>query len=80
LDRERQSGAVLYTAACVSALAARTDSEAVAAESWAQQALTLLKAALEHGYGRDKLTSDPDLSAIRDRAEFDALLRETVRE
>jgi serine/threonine protein kinase/Flp pilus assembly protein TadD len=76
LDRERQAGGVLYAAACVSALAAGSASDAQAAEPCAQQALTLLRAALEHGYGRDKLTSDPDLSAIRGRAEFDALLRE----
>jgi eukaryotic-like serine/threonine-protein kinase len=74
LDRERQSGPVLYAAACVSALAARTASDVQVTEQLAQQALTLLHAALEHGYGRDKLPTDPDLSAIRGRAEFQALL------
>jgi serine/threonine protein kinase/tetratricopeptide (TPR) repeat protein len=76
LDRDRQAGAVLYAAGCVSALAAKAASDAPAAESCAQQALGLLKAALEHGYGHDQLNSDPDLAAIRDRAEFDALLRQ----
>jgi tetratricopeptide (TPR) repeat protein len=79
LDRERQSGSVLYGAACVSALAAGTVPDATAANKLADQALTLLQEALDRGYGRDKIAKDPDLSAIRNRPEF-LLLRSKANE
>jgi serine/threonine protein kinase/tetratricopeptide (TPR) repeat protein len=77
LDRE-ESGAVLYGAACVSALGAVAAADDAAAEPLAQQALRLLKKALEHGYGQDKIATDPDLAGIRDRAEFGRLVNHGV--
>jgi tetratricopeptide (TPR) repeat protein len=73
LDRDK-SGAVLYGAACVSALAAAKADNAQAAEPLTQQALTLLQKALEHGYGHDRAATDDDLTAVRDRPEFHRLV------
>jgi tetratricopeptide (TPR) repeat protein len=80
LERENESGFVLYGAACVSALAAGTAAEAHAAEQLAQQAISLLQKALESGYGQDKAAGDPDLLAIKSRPEFRRLLQEKGKE
>jgi serine/threonine protein kinase/Flp pilus assembly protein TadD len=78
LDQEK-SGTVLYGAACVSALAAAKMDDPQVAEPLAEQALTLLQKALEHGYGQDKAATDEDLTAVRDRPEFDRLLHSGVK-
>jgi serine/threonine protein kinase/Flp pilus assembly protein TadD len=64
LEREPQSGAAMYAAACVAARASAGSPET------AERAIGLLRAAFARGYGRDGARQDPDLSALRDHPEF----------
>src|SRR5262249_17860832 len=68
------SGQTLYAAACVYALAAAASPDEDAPRGHADQALRLLRAALDRGYGRDQFDTDHDLDALRDRPEFRQLL------
>ena len=62
----------LYTAACVAALSARK----LRSAELRAQAIEILKQAIKCGTSRRKLLDDPDLSALRDDAEFQKLARE----
>jgi serine/threonine protein kinase/Tfp pilus assembly protein PilF len=70
------SGATLYAGACVYALMAAKCPSPVQAQAAGDQAVALLAAALEQGYGRAVAATDADLESIRNRPEFSRLLRE----
>ena len=72
LDREPHSGATLYAAACVAALAAGRGGRA--APGAVDQALDLLRQAFARGYGRDKVADDRDLDGVRGDPRFRQLL------
>ncbi len=72
LEREPQSGAALYAAACVAARAWEQTLDPAAA----RQAVQFLKLAFTHHYGRDRAAADPDLHALREHPEFKKLLEE----
>jgi serine/threonine protein kinase/Tfp pilus assembly protein PilF len=85
LEREPQSGSVLYGAACVLALAAGPTTDAAGhvsnvpsqvANQLTDQALRFLKAALDHGYGKEKAAKDPDLFSLRSQPEFQRVTRD----
>jgi serine/threonine-protein kinase len=70
---------VLYSAACVYALAAGAAKPAHQADSYAAKAVELLERARTRGYfgdadNRQTLQSDKDLAALRSRADFQKLL------
>jgi serine/threonine protein kinase/Flp pilus assembly protein TadD len=75
LERERQEGATLYAAACVTALAAEKGFDAAAAN----QALAWLEKAFQAGYGQDKAAHDPDLAGIRELPRFQEIVRAAKR-
>jgi tetratricopeptide (TPR) repeat protein len=82
IQREPQSGAPLYAAACVSALLAKQwaavkgDTVARAqADAAVNQALGFLQRALALGFGRDRASTDQDLEGIRRDARFQQLLK-----
>ena len=68
LEREPNSGATRYAAACISALTSRLDARAT------PRALEFLHQAFDLGYGRDKAANDPDLDALREEPEFHRLV------
>jgi tetratricopeptide (TPR) repeat protein len=72
-----KSGATLYAAACVTALAAQQADAPLAARQAADEALGFLRRALEHGYGQ-RAADDPDLAGLRGHPEFQRLTA-TVR-
>lgn len=76
LEHEPRSGATLYAAACVAALAAQGSSGDRAAQA-ADQALRLLREALALGYGLSQLEEDRDLDGIRQDRRFQALREES---
>jgi hypothetical protein len=71
----------LYDAACLYALCAgaktpRADATRLTKEC-AEEAMTLLKQAIVKGYkNAPHMKQDPDLAALRGRADFDKLLAE----
>jgi tetratricopeptide (TPR) repeat protein len=70
LEKEQFSGASVYAAACVIALAAeRRDDGALR-----DQAVDLLKKAQARGVGLENASRDPDLAALRDHPGFRTLL------
>jgi serine/threonine protein kinase/tetratricopeptide (TPR) repeat protein len=73
LEKEPQSGATLYAAACVAALALE-HAEPTHAADVAAQALTLLEQAFRQHYGQDRAATDRDLAALRDLPRFKMLL------
>ena len=71
LQQEPHSGATLYAAACVAALASgQVQADPERAANNARQALALLERAFQHSYGRDKAANDQDLAALRDLPAF----------
>jgi tetratricopeptide (TPR) repeat protein len=66
LERDPSSGETLYAAACVASRAA----EALGDPRAADQALRLLRQALDHGVARDRAAGDPDLAGSRRHPEF----------
>ncbi len=70
LDREPTAGITLYAAACVAARAAEKSGQSLDK----LQAVRLLQKAFEHGYGRDRASSDPDLAALRSEPLFRQLV------
>lgn len=66
------SPAALYQAACVHALAVRTESGEAAADA-KSRAVHYLSRAIRRGYGGDVLDTDPDLEAVRDDHRFHAI-------
>lgn len=64
-----QSGAALYAAACVTALAAEQAPNTAAARQAAGESVRFLRQALANGYGQQAATDD-DLKAIREHPEF----------
>jgi tetratricopeptide (TPR) repeat protein len=79
LEREPDSGATLYAAACVAALAMGKSTEPSKEKQAATQALFFLRRAFAQGYGRDKAALDPDLKTLQDRPGFALLLTEEGR-
>jgi serine/threonine protein kinase/tetratricopeptide (TPR) repeat protein len=75
LDREPTAGATLYAAACVTARVAEKATDPSVCKAAADQALTFLQKALERGYGRSQMASDPDLTAMREHPRFQRLLQ-----
>jgi eukaryotic-like serine/threonine-protein kinase len=73
LEREPNSGATLYNAACVASLASERGDPA-AAQAAIEQAAMLLERAFKAGYGRDKAVTDPDLAGLRRHPVFQRLL------
>jgi tetratricopeptide (TPR) repeat protein len=74
LDREPNSGANLYAAACVAALA--YDSvDPQAASAVARQIVDFLHRAFRRGYGREQAGTDPDLAPVRHLPAVRALLQ-----
>ena len=73
LQSAPKSGATLYAAACVTALAAEQAPSPVAARQATDEAIRFLRQALENGYGQHAVT-DNDLKAIRQHPEFERLL------
>jgi serine/threonine protein kinase/Tfp pilus assembly protein PilF len=73
LAQEPNSGAVLYAAACVAALAS-DQTDPVHAADVTRQALALLEKAFRHGYGQDCAAQDRDLRALWDLPAFQQLL------
>jgi hypothetical protein len=70
------SVAALYDAACVHALAA-AGADAAAADGYAGRAVGLLRRAVAAGYADvPHLLADPDLAAVRGRADYADLLRD----
>ncbi|MFO0930713.1 MAG: protein kinase [Gemmataceae bacterium] len=74
LEREPESGPTLYAAACVSARVCEKAAAPAQAREAGDQALAMLRRAFDRGYGRDRAAADPDLAAVRDRPDFDALV------
>jgi tetratricopeptide (TPR) repeat protein len=68
-----KSGATLYAAACVTALASQQADSPPAARQAADEALRFLRQALQRGYGQPA-TDDPDLAGLRDSPEFQRLM------
>src|SRR5262249_46491533 len=68
LSEQDSSGPVCYSIACAYALVSPGDSDAL------ESAFMFLERALEQGYGKDKIESDPDLAPIRSDVPFDRLL------
>jgi tetratricopeptide (TPR) repeat protein len=64
LDREPDSGATRYAAACVAAICAKDD------PLQADRGVELLRQAFVLGYGRDKVAQDHDLDNIRNHPNF----------
>jgi serine/threonine protein kinase/Flp pilus assembly protein TadD len=75
LEREPESGATLYAAACVASLALEKCSNPSAAKQLTDQAVTFLRRAFAHGYGREQAAEDADLKALRQLPEFSQLLK-----
>jgi eukaryotic-like serine/threonine-protein kinase len=73
LAKEPRSGATLYAAACVAALAF-DQADPDHARDIAAQAIDLLGKAFEHGYGQDRAAQDPDLIALRRLPAYQRLL------
>jgi serine/threonine protein kinase/lipoprotein NlpI len=73
LAQEPNSGAVLYAAACVAALAS-DQADPVHAGDVTRQALALVEQAFRHGYGQDRAAQDRDLRALWDLPAFQQLL------
>jgi tetratricopeptide (TPR) repeat protein len=69
------TGVTLYAGACVYALLAAQVPNPAQARLAGDQALALLGAAFEQGYGRDRAAADADLDGVRARPEFARLLR-----
>jgi tetratricopeptide (TPR) repeat protein len=69
------AGVTLYAGACVYALIAARCADQAQAGAAQKQALLLLGAALEKGYGRDKAAADTDLNAIRNHPDFTCLFQ-----
>ena len=77
LDKDPQSGASLYAAACVAALAARHVPDAALTE----QAIDRLEKAFALGVGPDKAATDPDLAGLKPYPKFQQLItRHSVRQ
>ncbi len=72
LQAAPKSGATLYAAACVTALAAEQAPTPAAARQAANESIRLLRQALANGYGQHAAT-DEDLKAIRHHPEFERL-------
>ncbi len=68
------TGITLYGAACVYALIAEKSTSPSVAHWAATRGTTLLRGALERGYGLDKAETDGDLNGIRNRAEVQEML------
>jgi serine/threonine protein kinase/Tfp pilus assembly protein PilF len=66
LAQQPGSGPVLYAAACVAALTARSRNDPAAA----RDALKLLEQAARAGFSLDRATHDPDLAALHEQARF----------
>lgn len=73
LQAAPKSGAALYAAACVTALAAEQAQSPVAARQATDEAIRFLRQALANGYGQHAATDD-DLKVLRQHPEFDQLL------
>jgi tetratricopeptide (TPR) repeat protein len=73
LDREPNSGATRYAAACVASRASEQGDPA-GAQKCIEQAAVCLELAFKAGYGRDKAVADPDLAGLRRHAVFQRLL------
>jgi serine/threonine protein kinase/tetratricopeptide (TPR) repeat protein len=76
LERDPKSGAVLYRAACVLALAAKKETDATRAKRLADDALSRLRSAFAAGHSRSGAAEDSDLDAIRELPEFQQILSE----
>jgi serine/threonine protein kinase/tetratricopeptide (TPR) repeat protein len=74
LEKEPNSGSLLYGAACVAAQWAQKSSDPLTAKLAADQALLFLEKAFVYGYGKEKAATDPDLEKIHSLPEFDRLL------
>ena len=72
LQAAPKSGATLYAAACVTALAAEQAPTPAAARQAADESIRLLRQALANGYGQHAAT-DEDLKAIRKHPDFERL-------
>ena len=70
LDKEPESGASLYAASCVAALAARH----VPVPAFTEQAIDRLEKALARGVGAEKAATDPDLAGLKPHPKFQQLL------
>ena len=66
LEREPRSGPTLYTAACITALAAAKSADS----RLTTQALDLLEQAFAQGIDRKRAAADPDLASVHDQARF----------
>lgn len=69
-----KSGPTLYAAACVMALSAGRAASPSASHEASEQAVLLLKQALDQGYGQ-QAANDPDLANLKDNSEFQKLLQ-----
>jgi hypothetical protein len=78
LERDPQSGATIYAAACVAALIAR-QSQGAEAQRAVDQALGLLEQAFGRGYGITQAGEDHDLDAIRKDPRFRQLLQKNAK-
>jgi tetratricopeptide (TPR) repeat protein len=70
LEREPTSSETLYTAACVAAIAAQASPSPRAVD----QAIDLLRRAVERGATPARAAADPDLAAVRGDPRFQALI------
>ncbi len=73
LQAAPKSGAALYAAACVTALAAEQAPSPAAARQATDEAIRFLRQARANGYGQQAATDD-DLKVLRQHPEFDRLL------
>ena len=73
LQAAPKSGAALYAAACVTALAAEQAPSPAAARQATGEAIRFLRQALANGYGQHAATDD-DLKVLRQHPEFERLL------
>lgn len=71
IEKERDSGATLYAAACVAAITSCKRNQPRLAE----QAIEYLRGALSQGVGWEKAESDVDLAPIHDHPQFRQLLQ-----
>ncbi len=76
LQAAPKSGATLYAAACVTALAVEHAPTPVAARQATAEALRFLRQALANGYGQHAATDD-DLKVLRQHPGFEQLLLKT---
>jgi tetratricopeptide (TPR) repeat protein len=75
LQQEPHAGITTYAAACVLSRAAAAAAPSDRRRQIENEAIAFLTQAFRQGYGADKAMLDPDLAALRQRPEVQALLR-----